>query len=135
MSIPFFIPPVTYTPSLQLRSPMTIRELCQIAGISCKASGTWTERQVDLIHGKTIEILAEPGDWGNVRITIPERNKVEKARTALAILAYGIYDVVARESIKGNIFFRIGPPRGRPRTGQALSVKERQRRFRRKRLK
>ena len=134
MSIPLFFPPVSYlkkiplAPSLALRT--TLRELCQHAGIQCKASGGWTDRAVEIVCADEIRIFAEPGDWGKVRIELPDSDIQQQARLALATLAYGMHDLVAKQSLQGAKWRKLGPPRGRPRSSRALSVKERQRKFR-----
>lgn len=130
MSTPLFFPIVSYAPHLPLNNPLTVSELCAMAGVRCRASGAWTKRQVEVVFGNRIQVIAEPGDWGNVQIVVKIKSKVEGYRFALAIMAYSIQDLVAKESIKGTPWSRIAIPRGRPKTGQALTTKERQRRFR-----
>lgn len=132
MSIPMYIPAPSYVRRLPLKRPMTLDMLCQRVGIECRASGLWTKRQVEIVHGDTLEIMAEPGDWGAVQIRTPERDAKRKARLALAVLAYGLHDLAARQSVIASRCFQLRPPRGRPRKARALSVRERQRRFREK---
>jgi hypothetical protein len=45
-------------------------------------------------------------------------------------MAYAVHDLVAKQSISGAAWGRISAPRGRIALGTALSVAERQRRFR-----
>jgi hypothetical protein len=131
MSIPLFFPPVRYMPHLSLSSgARTLRALCESAGVACKASGEWTERLVDVVEADKLTIVAEPGDGAPVRIGIPPGERRQRARLALAAMAYGVHDLVAKESIKGQPWTRIALPRGRIPTGTALSARERQRRFR-----
>ncbi len=130
MSIALFLPLPSYVPHLLLEKPLTVRTLCGLAGVRCRASGQWTERKVEITAGSPIEVVAEPGDWGSVRIAIQSGSKLAKARLALAIMAYSIHDVVALESIRGAEWSRVALPRGRPKTGLALTGGERQRRFR-----
>jgi hypothetical protein len=132
MSMPLFFPPATYVPGLTLRAPISLRELCARAGVECRASGSWTERQIELVNAVTLKIAAAPGDWGEVRLELPRIGKLSQARLALAALAYGLHDLVAKESIRGAEWARVTPPRGRPKTGQALTNRERQRRYRAK---
>lgn len=132
MSIPLFFPPVTYVRALELGSPMTLRELCKAAGTSCRASGAWTERQVEVVRGKTETITAEPGMGGRVRIVVGEKRQKERARFGLAAMAYALHDLVAKASISKAPWARIPEPRGRPKSGLALTSRERQRRFRAK---
>lgn len=78
-------------------------------------------------------IQKEPGNYGKVKIIASfPRDKRKKARLALYILAYGLFDLVARESIRGSPWAKINPPAGRPRIAKAMSNAERQRRFRQK---
>ena len=133
MSIPFFYPPVIYVRELSQKTPFTIRQLCQQAGIVCKASGSWADRLVEIVRGKDIKIVAEPGDWGKIRIEMQNDQRMQQARLALAVLAYGMHDLVAKQSISGHDWANLAPPRGRPKKARALSVSERQRRFREKR--
>jgi hypothetical protein len=134
MSIPLFFPTVRYAPRLTL-SPgaTTLRALCESAGVVCKASGAWTERVVDIVTGDTLEIVAEPGDGAPVRISLPANDHRSAARLALAVMAYGLHDLVAKESIRGASWTRIALPRGRIPSGAALTTRERQRRFRARR--
>jgi hypothetical protein len=134
MSIPLFFPAVRYVPRLAL-SPRatTLRALCESAGVACKASGAWTERIVDVVAAQALEIAAEPGDGAPVRISVPPGNRRHRARLALAAMAYGLHDLVARQSIRGESWTRIALPRGRIPSGAALSTRERQRRFRARR--
>lgn len=131
MSIPLFFPSVRYVPRLAL-SPYatTLRALCGAAGVACKASGAWTERIVDVIEADTLRIVAEPGDEAPVQICVPQSEGRKRARLALAAMAYRLHDLVAKQSIRGEPWTRIAPPRGRIRSGTALSTRERQRRFR-----
>jgi hypothetical protein len=131
MSIPLFFPPVDYVPRLRLsKQALSLRALCGAAGVSCKASGAWTERIVDVIPYRNLQIVAEPGDWSPVQISVPGVSGRAAARLALAVMAYAVHDLVAKQSISGVAWRRISAPRGRIASGTALSVAERQRRFR-----
>jgi|GEM_PF-1612778 len=135
MTIPLFFPPVTYVQRLSLRAPSTIRQLCEIAGVECRASGAWTERQVEIVGGKELKITAEPGDWGKVMIEFGPMKLATKvgrqgAQIALAVLAYGMHDLAAKQSVIASSWTRIVSPKGRPKSDRALSGRERQRRFR-----
>jgi len=94
------------------------------------ASGGWTERKVEIRHGSLLMIESEPGDWGAIRITMHKSTKTKEAQTALLILAYALHDLVAKESIKNQPWSRVPAPRGRIKTGKALSNSERQKLFR-----
>jgi len=130
MSIPLFFPAVKYLPNLVLRDSITIKELCAHAGITCRASGSWTSRKVEIVHADSLSVIAEPGDWGNVIIQMPLHERQQRARLALAVLAYGMHDLVAKQSVAGLAIMRLGPPKGRRKAARAMSVAERQRRFR-----
>ena len=58
------------------------------------------------------------------------KDPIEQAKLALYILAHGLHDLVAKESIKGLSWTKPMPPTGRPKKMRALSNKERQKRFR-----
>lgn len=134
MSTPFFISPPIYVETIISSRAVTIQALCNTAGVKCQASGSWINRRVEIKHGPRVLIEAEPGDWGTVRITMPKTNKIEEARVALTILAYSLHDLVAKQSIKGQLFSKVPNPRGRKRTGKALSNAERQRLHRERRV-
>jgi hypothetical protein len=131
MSIPLFFPVVRYVPRLKLSARATsLRAICDSAGVICKASGAWTERVIDVIPASQLQIAAEPGDWSPVQISTSVAAGRDAARLALAALAYGLHDLVAKQSIAGAVWARISAPRGRIASGTALSVAARQRRFR-----
>lgn len=133
MSIPLFFPAVAYVQKLVLKRPKNLRQICRSAGVVCKASGPWTERKVEMVRGKALRILAEPGDWSALQIETSVSGTKQQAQLALAVLAYGMNDLVAKQSLVGQEWQRLRPPRGRPRKERALSARERQRRFRKRR--
>ena len=128
----FFIPPIRYVALLPTQKSRTTRELCAHAGVPCRASGAWTERRIQIAYSGTIKISAEPGDWGVVRIEVPVKGVKKRSQMALYILAYGLHDLVAKQSIIGAAWAVVKAPRGRPSRGCALSSRDRQRRFRAK---
>jgi hypothetical protein len=130
MSNSFFFAPVVYVKSLKMKSFFTLATLCKRAEAICKASGAWTGRKVEICHGDQLMIEAEPGDWGSVRITMNERSPESEARYALLVLAHVFHDVAARQSVCGYDWARIPPPRGRIKTGKAMSNSRRQRLYR-----
>lgn len=132
MTIPFFLPIPYYVKSLKLRSPMTLKALCDRAGVCCAATGAWTDRLVEITPSPLYRIIAEPGDWGSVRIELPKGIPLEQARRALAIMAYAMHDLVAKQSLHGVTWMEIRPPVGRPKSPNTMSNAERQRRFRAK---
>lgn len=137
MSIPLFYPPARYVAKLQLRQPIALWKLCELAGVSCRASGDWVDRQVEVVvrPAGALEIEAEPGYKGRVRVSLSAAHSAmqqQAYRIALGALAYGLMDGVARESIRGADWARPTLPRGRPRSGTAQTSAERQRRHRAK---
>lgn len=109
--------------------------LCSIAGVACRASGPWLQRMIAIERGSGYAISAEPGGFGGVHLHVPAGlTPTQAAQYGLAMLAYGLMDPVARESIRGQAWAKPSVPRGRPRTGTALSARERQRAFRDRKL-
>jgi hypothetical protein len=142
MSLPVFFPPgkpVAQLPPVEASTIWTTGELCRLAEVTCQASGSWTERQVELCEGGDISaILYEPGYCGRVRILVPSTVAADAraaARYALGALAYSLMDLVARQSILGAAWTKPDR-RGRPKLplGLKLSNAQRQERFRRKAL-
>jgi hypothetical protein len=134
MSTPLFFPAPQYREPLDPARTIDLRELCRRAGVTCKASGSWIGRRVAIDRGRELAIAAEPGGTGVVRVRVPAAlSSRDASRWALSALAYGLMDVVARESIRGADWARPLAPRGRPATGTALSNRERQRAYRRRR--
>jgi hypothetical protein len=122
MSIPLFWPSVRYVPRLNIGArATTLRALCDVAGVPCRASGAWTNRIIDVIENDAVQIVAEPDDWSAVQIFVPSSTQRDAARLALAALAYALHDPVAKQSIQGAPWARIAVPRGRIATSTALS--------------
>ena len=109
---------------------LTISELFDVAEIECRVTGPSTERKVCLMVGDQIEITREPGPMGMVSLTLPPSNDKTRAVLALGVLAYAVFDYVARESMKGHPLAKSALPHGRPRKVHPLSGAERQRRWR-----
>ena len=132
MSIPLFLPIPVYAPIVPSAKAMTILALCARAGVACKASGTWVNRPIDILTRPNAppSVVAAPGDWGVVRITQRETDRVRAAQFALAVMAYAIHDVVCRQSIAGQPWANIALPRGRLKKARVASNAERQRKFR-----
>jgi hypothetical protein len=130
MRIPLFFPTARIVVELNLEKPVTLAELAADAGVQCRASGPWINRRVELVSGVDF-IEREPSDWGGVRVGVPsECSPRDQARYALGVLAYGIMDVVARQIVAGQQWSRPSLPRGRKRTGKAMSPRQRQRKRR-----
>lgn len=132
MSKVLFFQNVQFVPRLFLNNFKNIKELCQEAGVPVKGSGAWIDRKIEIAHGDSLEILAEPGDWGAVKIVLNSSTPRNEARFALEVLADVLHDLVAKESIRGAKWRKLGPPLGRPRVRAPRSSRERQRRFRRR---
>lgn len=131
MAVPLFFPPVQYVPSLPSAGAQSVRQLCEIAGIECRASGAWCDRQVSWETGGPMHIKATPGSRGAVHITLPKPlAPVQLARELLVVMAYGVFDGVARESVRGVDWSRNITPRGRPKLARAKSNAQRQRAWR-----
>jgi hypothetical protein len=128
----FFIPPPVYVDKLILDNPHTLKEVCQIAGVQCRASGSWTERLIEIVIAKQLKIIAEAGAWGSIRMEIPESRYKNRFQIALKLLAYGLHDLVARQSIRGSKISVLKPPAGRPKLSSHKSNRQRQRDFRKK---
>ena len=135
--MPMFFPVQTYVPSITAGQGMRLQELCEKLGVQCRASGHWIERRIHVTHaeqGVDPAIEAEPGSTGAVHITTPAgASQTQSLQYALAAMAYGLFDLVARESIKGAAWARPTLPAGRKRSGTAKSNAARQRKFQAKR--
>lgn len=134
MSLPEYWPKPQYISLLPHGETITLRELCQRAQVACKATGRWTLRPVTVTCGATNQgaVLVNPNTTG-VYIEVPEQwggSPIKEARYALGVMAYGIFDLVAKESIKGTDWSKIAPLKGPKKSGLAMSNRERQRKFR-----
>lgn len=113
---------------------ITLRQLCTTSGVPCRASGDGTERQVELVLDSEPFIQAQPGGWGPVSIGVPSRfsrSPRAAARYALGAMAYGLFDGVARESIKNEPWSKVEVlGRRKSSGGRAMTPAERQRKQR-----
>jgi len=127
MPSPLFFPVARIVPHIDRHEASTLREILVSAGAQCRATGRWTQRPIVIARGAaTVE--REPGDWGAVRVGVPNTaSATTAARMAALVLAYQLMDPVARESVKGLEWARVSPPPGRPRAAAALTNAERQR--------
>lgn len=133
MSTPLFFPPPRIVEHIDTRGAHTLREVLAEAGAPCRASGSWTERLISIVPHHQSRIEKEPGDWTPVRILLPAGLSArDAARYAVAAMAYGLMDLVARQSIRGQPWAKPARARGRPPTGAARTNRERQRAFRRR---
>ncbi len=127
MATPLFFPTARLVPHIDRHQALTLREVLLAAGAQCRASGPWTQRPIVIAPGSTA-VEREPGDWGAVRVGVPQAaSAASAARMAALVLAYQLMDPVARESVRGLDWARVCPPVGRPRSGTAFTNAQRQR--------
>ena len=130
MNAPLFTAIPTYVPTLSARNAASLRTLCNQAQTPCKASGDWTQRPIVVRRGDGYGIVAEPGGYGVVHVTVPKTlSRRDAARHALIALAYELMDGAAREIVRGQLWARPAAKRGRPVSGTRKAVSERQRKF------
>lgn len=133
MSLPVHFPAPRYVPAIATDDAIPLEVLCERAGVPCQGLGAWTRRPVVLMVGDVLRMDAMPGYAAPIRITLPlpSVDGQRAARLALGALAYGAFDRVARESIRGTAWSRASVP-GRPRVQRPKSGAERTRRWREK---
>lgn len=92
---------------------VSLKELCALAQTPCKASGAWTQRPIRWIRsGVAGSALVEP-EPGRAQISVPEHlSDRDAARYALTVLAYSLFDLVARASVAGQPWSRPASQRG-----------------------
>lgn len=131
MSLPVHFPQPRYVRSIATDHAIPLEALCARAGVVCQGLGAWTQRPVILVLGEALRIEAMPGYASPVRITLPLPTIDDRraARLALGALAYGVLDLVARESIRGTLWSRASVP-GRPKSARPIKGAERTRRWR-----
>ena len=130
MALPVFFPVVDVAAALPGGRRSTVRQLCRAAGVECRVVGAPAERCVILAEAPLPRALRTPGPLGPVWLGLPRGDSRRRALQALGLLAYGVFDYCARESLRGLPIARPTAGPGRPRTGTALSAAERQRRYR-----
>ena len=129
--LPAILPNVKIVKWSSVNGPIyTIGELCYRAEIECRVTGYSTERRVCLQAGDQLEITRQPGPMGLVTLTLPPGDDKTRAGLALGVLAYAVFDYVARESMRGRPESQSTLPLGRPRKAHPLTGAERQRRWR-----
>jgi len=109
---------------------LTVGALCREAGIECRVTGPGAGRKVYVRRSSEPRVEREPGTLGTVAMSLNARDEKSRAVLALGILAYVVFDYVARESVRGLPEMKTAPPRGRPPKPRVLSGAERQRRWR-----
>lgn len=122
MAMPLFFANPVYVPRLDRTGSIPLWVLCERAGVPCSASGAWVDRPIVLAHGADYAIVAEPGGFGAVHLQVPAHvpRCREAARHALAMLAYVLFDPVARECVCGQPWARPVVPRDDPAIIHAL---------------
>jgi hypothetical protein len=128
--LPLIMPEVEIVKKVIAGRRSTVRTLCREAGIECRVTGPAAERRIHLRSAVQLEASREPGSFGSVSIGMPETRRKERAILGLGILAYAVFDYVARESMRGRSESEFSAPLGRPRKARILSGAERQRRWR-----
>jgi hypothetical protein len=134
---PLFFPPACYRPVIQSDASRThtMRALCDLAGIPCRASGSWVDRLVGWFEDDQLTIQAQPGYTGDVLVGVPHRvarhGLTEISRYLLQVMAYSeLFDGVARESVRGVPWARHIAQSGRPPSAITKSNAQRQREWR-----
>ncbi len=130
MSLPVYFPTADVVAVLPPGEYLTLRDLCERAGILCRVSGPPAQRRVRLCEAATLRALRKPGPLADVWLSVPRGHRKKQALLALGLLAYGVFDYGARESLRGLQEAHPTPGPGRPASGKALSPVERQRRHR-----
>ena len=133
MSLPVFFPAADVAGTLPPGKRLTVRELCNRAGVECRVTGAPAERRVRLSEAPALRAVRAPGPHSEVWLGVPRGDPRRRALYALGLLAYGAFDYCARESLRGLAIAKSGPGPGRPASGAAMSSAERQRRYRRRR--
>ncbi len=106
----------------------SIRSLCEQAGIPCRVTGQAAERRVVIreIEQDDLIISRATGEFGSVCVSTNNPDPL----FVLGVLAYGVNDYAARETVCGRGLFGVRKALGRPRTGRALLDSERKRKAR-----
>lgn len=130
MNFPLFYPTIEFAASLPEQGhSLSIQQLCEENQIPCKFTGFSAQRKIHLKRSKRFLTVCEPFQ-GSVLIETPWSPFSKKAkRYALAVMAYSVFDLVARESVRYLDLNRIAK-RGRPLKGRTKTNAERQRAFR-----
>ena len=125
--LPAFYPPVNIVRHVDDGERLTVSLLCERAGVACRVTGQAAQRPVIIKKtGAGVALTRLPGDFGAMHIACHNTDP----RFILGAMAYGFNDYAARESVRDLGLFGIAPPKGRPRTGRALSGARRTRRSR-----
>jgi len=108
----------------------TVKKLCATNSIQCRFEGVSSHRTIRLVKSKKPFIECTPNQ-GPVCIGTRYPVTSEAAQEyALAAMAYAVFDLAARESVRGIKKFNQIRLVGRPRSGRIKSNAERQREYR-----
>ncbi len=130
MSLPVFFPAAEVAATLPAGEGLTVRELCGLAGVACRVTGAPAERRVRLGEASVLRAIRAPGPLSEVWLGVPPAQARARALTAVGLLAYGVLDYCARESLRGLAIAKPSAGRGRPISGRAIVAADRQRRYR-----
>lgn len=129
--LPAFLPQAQIVKRVSRRGRrLTVGALCREAGIECRVTGPSAGRKIYVRQSSELCVEREPGTLGAVAMSLDEQDEKALAVLALGILAYVVFDYVARESVRGLPEMKTAPPRGRPPKSRVLNSAERQRRWR-----
>lgn len=135
----FIPPPVTLNKAAWdalVRQPsetvLAYQDICDVAGIPSRVSSSDLERRIHVVaEGRHARLSAD-----STRLAVQLNDFRPEPRSALRvleILAYGFNDYAAREAVCGRGLFMPTAPRGRRRSGTALTSAEKMWRYRQKR--
>jgi hypothetical protein len=130
MGLPVFIDPPEISLVLPEGEPVTFQALCDLAKVKCKVSGISTHRPLRIALARELCSVRLPGQLSPVWLGIPRGAPRRRALLALGVLAYGVFDYAARETLRGLPESRASAGPGRPRKTRPLTVAERQSRHR-----
>lgn len=107
---------------------LTVRELCEMARIPCRATSPHTLRV--RLHRGAGHFRTRDAHYVGMDCRRFTRQPLDALRV-LEVLAHGFHDYVARESVCGRGLFGVPRRRGRPTIrGQSMTAAERMRRMR-----
>jgi hypothetical protein len=132
MGIPVFIPQPLVALTLPDGEDVTFCLLCELAGVRSRVTGLSTGRPLRISPAANLSAVKLPGALSPVWLGVPAGTPRRRALLALGLLAYGVFDYAARETLRGLQVSRACADPGRPSSGRALSPAERQRRHRQK---
>jgi len=130
MGLPVFFPEPEINLTLPAGKRTTLKGLCVLAGVECRVTGLGAERTIFMASSQRMQIVRRPGALSDIWLGVPPGTTKRRSLLALGMLAYGIFDYGARETLRGLPESRATLGAGRPRSPRALTNVERQRRYR-----